>query len=132
MANQILVVDDYDAFRSLISEILSPLGLDIVEASNGKEAADLLKSGLRPTLILSDVQMPIMDGFAFLDAVSQERCNSGIPVVLASGLPELESRAIQSGAVSFINKMELDEKLLPLVESILETQVRKKAIGALN
>lgn len=119
MTAQILVIDDFEMFRSVAGDLLRPLGFEIVEASNGQEAVDLVRSGLRPVLILSDVQMPVMDGFAFLEAISEERCRSGIPIVLASGHPELEAKARAMGAASFIDKIEFDAKLVPLIQSLL-------------
>lgn len=73
----VLVVDDDDALRRAVLRGLSGLGVDLREASNGQEALDLLRGGLKPALILSDIDMPCLTGLELA-----ERCRSEFPSVV--------------------------------------------------
>lgn len=81
----ILVVDDNYDIRVALSDILEDEGYGVMQAENGIEALDKLRSGLpRPCVILLDLMMPKMDGAAFRGIQSKDPAIADIPVVLVS------------------------------------------------
>jgi CheY-like chemotaxis protein len=74
---KVLVVDDNKEGRLLLSKILSSNNYDVTEACNGIEALECLKT-LKPDLIISDILMPVMDGFTLIRELNKE--NTGCVV----------------------------------------------------
>jgi two-component system, OmpR family, KDP operon response regulator KdpE len=99
---RILVVDDDDAIRRSISAELRAQGYDTVEAMDGKDAIDVLDRS-RPDLILTDLAMPVVDGFALITAI---RRTSATPIVVLSvrGGEADRVRALDLGADDFVAK----------------------------
>jgi CheY-like chemotaxis protein len=77
----VLIVDDDDATRQVVSRTLTREGWTVLEAENGKVAFDRL-SKEEPNLILLDLAMPEMDGFEFLTKLRNDGIHTGIPVVV--------------------------------------------------
>ena len=105
----ILVIDDQQHVRSRISALLEPLKAEVTEAENGMLALELLRSGKRFDLILTDIAMPTMDGFEFCGRVKKDEFLQRIPVIIISGLDSDESveRGFDCGASAFISKASL-------------------------
>ena len=82
----VLIVDDDANARELITRQLERLNVDVVEAADGRRAIDLLADGLMPGVILLDLMMPEMDGFAVLDKIRERAEWRNIPVVILTGL----------------------------------------------
>ncbi len=80
MASKILCVDDSVTIRKLVKKALEPEGYEIVEAENGQVALDKVKQD-SISLCIVDVNMPVMDGFQFVEALKQNAAYSNIPVV---------------------------------------------------
>src|SRR5205823_2990579 len=80
-AEPALVIDDDPAARELLTRHLTAQGWEVLTASNGREGLERLKQR-RPAVILLDLLMPEMDGFAFVEALRREEPWSGIPVVV--------------------------------------------------
>ena len=81
---RIMVVEDNSLNREMLRMILAD-SYDIVEAENGQEAINILKSGsIRIDLILLDVVMPVMDGFTFLERLRNDEILKLIPVIVAT------------------------------------------------
>src|SRR5689334_9772145 len=79
---KILIVDDDEAIRETLSQVLELSGFDSITSSNGQEALALLRSSTLPCLVLLDLMMPIMNGWAFMDAVKNEDTISSVPIVV--------------------------------------------------
>ena len=79
----VLVVDDEMAITELLAEFLSDMGHTTLTAANGRDALALTRSH-HPQLIITDVMMPHMDGFALLDAVRADAAYATTPVILMS------------------------------------------------
>ena len=101
---KILVVDDERALR-LIEAMLTPKGYQIILAKDGKEAVDIVRSRL-PDLILLDIMMPGMDGYATLARIKEDKATANIPVIMVSAVGyELNKKlANQLGAAGYITK----------------------------
>jgi CheY-like chemotaxis protein len=80
----VLVVDDDAAVRRAIAKFLQYEGLAVVEAGNGQEALQKLREG-GVSVVLLDLRMPVMDGWAFRRAQRQDRTIADIPIVIMSG-----------------------------------------------
>ena len=101
----ILLADDNAPSRELMREILEACGYDVAEAANGREALDLIRKS-PPDIVLLDLQMPVMDGFAVIHAVrSDERLRLLTVIALtASAMLGDRERAIAAGFDSYIAK----------------------------
>ncbi|MBD9361682.1 sigma-54-dependent transcriptional regulator [Methylomonas fluvii] len=120
-APYILVVDDEQDIRQLVSEILEDEGYDVAMAENATEAK-ALKNQRPPNLILLDIWMPDSDGITLLrEWVSED--DALCPVVMMSGHASVESavEATRLGAYDFLEKPLSLAKLLLIVERALET-----------
>ncbi len=120
---RILLVEDDDALRQVLAEVLSDEGFRVDSAANGQDALDHLKgTGASPDLILLDLVMPVMDGWAFRDAQRTDARLAHIPtVVLSASFPPdsprmraLEAEAVLSKPVSIDRLMRAVHRVLPL------------------
>lgn len=116
MAN-ILIVDDSSTMRKIISRSLRQAGLpvdDIVEAGDGIEGLNAL-AGNKVDLILSDINMPNMDGLEFIKAVRANGNNVPIVMITTEGGEDILKEAMNNGASDSIKKPftpdQLNEKL---------------------
>ncbi len=81
MSKTILVVDDSSSFRQVVAMALKGAGYDVIEAGDGKDALTKL-DGRKINLIVSDVNMPIMDGISFVKAAKQLPAYKFTPVIM--------------------------------------------------
>jgi chemosensory pili system protein ChpA (sensor histidine kinase/response regulator) len=103
----VLIVDDSNSIRRMSSKIVENAGFRAITAINGAEALELIRERLVvPDLILSDVEMPTMDGWRFLYQVKTDAKLAGIPVVMVTSLSSEEARvkAAHLGASSYFVK----------------------------
>jgi len=80
--SEILLVDDDADIREALAILLRDADHGVREAANGREALSLLEEGFRPSLIVLDLMMPVMNGWQFLEARGQRRDLASIPVVV--------------------------------------------------
>jgi two-component system chemotaxis response regulator CheY len=127
MDPDVLVVDDSAAIRKILQRVLRQTGMvinTIHEAGNGEEALDVLK-GHQVALILSDINMPKMDGLQLLAALKSSAEWGRIPVVMITteGSEAKVSEAVRLGAAGYVRKPftadQIKEKLTGLIESAL-------------
>ena len=105
----ILVVEDNVDIRSALVEILNMEGHSTAEAINGRAALNYLHNNPRPSMVLLDMMMPVMNGREFLDALEKEPGCSGIPVIIISAIAD---RIDTTGAKECIGKpMDLNNLL---------------------
>lgn len=102
---KILVVDDTEENREMLSFILEMDGHDVIEAVNGQEAVDAVKASL-PDLILMDVLMPVMDGFEATQTIREILGDIYIPILFLTGLSDDEtlSKCLSIGGDDFLYK----------------------------
>jgi len=102
----VLVADDDPVMRMLMLEMLAQVGLDAIEAADGAQAVALAQER-RPDLILMDVEMPHMDGFAACRAIRRNEADgSQVPIVMVTGGDDIEAvtSAYEAGATDFVSK----------------------------
>ena len=136
----ILIVDDDAPARATLEALLASMDVDLITASNGREAIEKSASEL-PDLILLDVMMPEMDGFTVCRTLRGNAKTSGIPVVMVTALNDRESRlsGINAGADDFltkpIDKLELRARVrttLRLNRYRREVEQRQRALQTLE
>jgi two-component system chemotaxis response regulator CheY len=80
----VLVVEDDEAIRDSVVDILEVEGYSVASAGNGREALDVLAQSQRPCVVLLDLMMPEMDGWEFVASLRSDSCLSTIPVVVTT------------------------------------------------
>ena len=103
----ILIVDDSSVVRRQMQRLVEKAGSTVITAENGADALELLLNGVHePDLIISDIEMPQIDGWAFLEYVKTDENFGHIPVVVMTSLSgdEHRSRAFELGAADYIVK----------------------------
>jgi|SRR5208283_4809201 len=120
-----LIVDDSSVMRKIVERALRQAGLDplvVHEAGSGAEGLDLLKA--KPVdLILTDINMPTMDGLEFLRQLRAQSLAPGVPVVMITteSSEDHVRQAIQAGAQGYIRKPftadQVKERIVPLVNT---------------
>jgi CheY-like chemotaxis protein len=114
MAARILVVDDDVSLRELLRLHLSSAGYEVSTAPDAIAAGyEVLKSP--PDLIISDVNMPHMDGFEFVAALKSDKSLPYIPVIFLTSLEDGDHRGKELGAVGYLTKPVRADRLLALV-----------------
>src|ERR1022692_3624504 len=117
---RVLVVDDAAIDRFVAGTLLEEhAGWSAVFAEDGKEALALLKQQV-PDLVLTDLQMPEINGLQLVEAIRRDY--PFVPVILmtAHGSEEIAGAALQKGAASYVPKKNLARDLVSTVESVLE------------
>lgn len=117
---RILCIDDSKLNRAFIIKMLSPLNMTVDEAENGIIGLEMI-SKKSYDLILLDIVMPEMDGFGFLKEFSKDTREQFIPVILMTGLDDLNSKikGLTTGADDYLLKPLNEEELIARVFSLL-------------
>ncbi|MDX1693792.1 MAG: fused response regulator/phosphatase [Ketobacteraceae bacterium] len=114
---KILVVDDTEANRKLLSWILEDDGHQVIEAGDGKEAVDLFKKDI-PDMVLMDVMMPVMDGYEATIAIKEFLGDRHVPIIFLTALSDDASLAkcLSIGGDDFLSK--------PINEQVLQAKIK--------
>ena|SRR5438552_115967 len=121
MPKRILVVDDDENILNLERTILEQKGFEVTTAGGGAEALQIL-AGHAFDLVLLDVMMPEVDGFMVCRKIKEDPRLKDVPVIFltAKGGGEALAEGFESGAVMYINKPFTANKLLTIVNTMLE------------
>ena len=116
----VMLVDDSPTMLMSIQSVLAKAGMKVETAKDGQEALDRLKAGLKPNLIISDVNMPRLDGISFV----REARKAGlrfVPILMLTTESEQKKRdeAKQAGATGWLVKPVQPEALLGVVRQVL-------------
>ena len=122
MSKVILIVDDDPKICKLVRAILEAPGYTIIEATNGRKGVDLAKAR-KPDLILMDILMPVMDGYAACHIIKTNSLTRKIPVVMLTAVDtELSSDVTEKmGADGYVTKPFTRERLLDVISQLLPT-----------
>jgi len=119
MTVQILAIDDSRTMRNLLNATLSAAGFDVVLAVDGED-------GLRrfdqtdPDVIITDINMPKLDGFGFIEAARRRERDRAVPILVLTteSADEMKARARSAGATGWIVKPFNEDKLLWAIERV--------------
>lgn len=118
-ARRILVVDDEENARIALSMILTREGFEVASARNGYEALDYLR-GKEVELIITDINMPEMNGMAFLRELNRTHPASNVIMITAYGEVESYIEAMNLGAFEYINKPVKFDELKKVISKIFK------------
>jgi CheY-like chemotaxis protein len=115
---KVLVVDDEPALRDVLTILFEDEGYDVITARNGAEALAAVAS-MRPTIVVTDIMMPVMDGIALCHALAADPATATLPVVMFSAGrndPRLEGLPI----AAFLPKPMNFATLLQIVDALTD------------
>jgi two-component system chemotaxis response regulator CheY len=123
MAFSLMIVDDSAAMRAFIVRVIELTGLDVgvcMQASNGQEALDLLRVNWID-MVLTDINMPVMNGEEFVRRMEEDEILRTIPILVVStdGSEHRVRRMMSMGAKGYVKKPFSPEQLLESMEQLL-------------
>ena len=120
MAKTILIVDDSASFRQVVAITLKSAGYDVIEGCDGKDALEKI-ANKRVHLIISDVNMPNMDGFAFLKAVKASPVHKYTPVIMLTTESSAAKMSVgkEAGAKAWMTKPFQPAQILAAVSQLV-------------
>jgi two-component system NtrC family response regulator len=119
---RILVVDDHEDIRNILSDRLKMYGYEVLTASDGQEALEKVDEAT-PELVLLDIRLPILDGMEVLDRIKLEHPETLVIMITAFGTVQLAVEAMRKGAYDFIEKPFDPPDIIKIkVEKALERQ----------
>ncbi len=121
----VLAIDDSSTDRAIIRKCLKPLGITLLEASNGLEGLEMLKNGDKtPDAILVDIEMPKMDGYTFASEVRKYNKFKNLPLIaVTSRVTKTDRmRGVESGMTEYITKPYSGEYLITVVKRSIKLE----------
>jgi two-component system, cell cycle response regulator len=122
----ILVVDDNQINRVILTRALQAHAYDVTTATNGREALEMLRSPSGPSydVVLLDIVMPEMDGYATLATIKEDAALRHIPVIMITAIDEMDSviRCIEMGATDYLPKPFNDALLQARISASLSSK----------
>ena len=128
-ARSVLVVDDSEVTRAILSRTLRAAGFEVMEARDGLEGA-VLALRERPSVVVTDLEMPTMDGFPFLRLLKAEPTSAHIPVLILTSHGEAASRfwSLRTGADAYLTKDHHSHELVATIERLMRDAAPAPAI----
>ncbi len=116
---RVLAVDDTITFRIMLASCLRKAGHEVIEAENGKQALEKLLSE-SPDMVITDLNMPVMNGLEFIEEARKEQAGRAVPMVLLTTevADHLKRRAREVGATGWITKPFDPDQILRLVDQL--------------
>lgn len=120
MGKKILIVDDSKTIRQQVSFTLSKGGFEVVEAEDGALGLSALRANLDVALVISDVNMPNMNGIEMVQEIAKDQSVNKIPVIMLTteGSTELIQKAKEAGAKGWLVKPFKPDQLLAAVSKL--------------
>ncbi len=131
MKETILIIDDEDELRKLLSRILKLEGFNLLEAENGTKAKEIFKRE-EISLVITDVRLPDVNGIELISEIKKANPLTEILVITAYGTIEDGVRAIKEGAFDYITKGDDDNKIVSLVQKAIDKLHLKRRIQQLE
>lgn len=119
MSKTILTIDDSASIRQMVSMTLISAGLDVIEAANGAEGYDKATTNTVHA-ILTDLNMPVLNGIEFIRKYRQHPSSKGVPIILLTteSDEELKRQAKEAGATGWIVKPFKQDQLLAIIKKV--------------
>ncbi|HVR21674.1 MAG TPA: response regulator, partial [Polyangiaceae bacterium] len=127
--SRILIVDDDDDGRSFVKELLESDGYVVSEARDGRAALELLTSAPEPSLVILDLEMPVMSGAELLVAMKERERLARLPVLVVSGSGKMVI-PLEEPVVGFLPKPVEGDELVGKVKACIASRTRGHSHGA--
>ena len=116
----ILTVDDSPSIRQMIKVVLGPAGHTVIEAGDGAQGLEQAKAN-RPALVITDLNMPVMNGLEMIRALRKQPSLTGLPIVFLTteSSDATKQEAKSAGATAWITKPFKPEQLLTVVGKLV-------------
>ena len=120
MGKTILTVDDSKTMRDMLRHALVGAGYTVIQADDGVNGVEALQNAGTVDVIITDINMPRMDGYGFMDQVRRDPRNRAIPILVLTteSSPEKKQRARDAGATGWIVKPFDPAKLIAAVRRV--------------
>ena len=130
MKRKVLIVDDSRPMLALLSGMLK-MNYDITSKQSAVAALETLKEGYLPDLIITDINMPVMDGFDFITGLKANSALAGIPIMVLSGLQTSADRLklYKLGIDDYISKPFNPEEMSIRVEKLMLNVMVKVSVN---
>jgi two-component system chemotaxis response regulator CheY len=121
---KILIIDDSSTIRRQVASVLIGAGFDVMEAADGVDGAERIRTTLDLALVLCDVNMPRLNGLEMLESLSADVQARSLPIVMLTteGEPQAILRAKQAGARAWIVKPFKEHLLVGAVKKLTEAR----------
>ncbi len=121
MERTLLIVDDSSSMRQMVSFTLKDAGFNVIAASDGRDALDKL-NGTRVSMVITDLNMPVMDGLSFIKAIRKDGPHKFTPVVMLTTESQetKKQEGRQAGASAWIVKPFTPEGLVGIVRKFVK------------
>jgi two-component system, chemotaxis family, sensor kinase CheA len=122
LTRALLLVDDSAFFRNMLSPVLKAAGYDVTSVGGAEDALALVKKGQRFDLVVSDIEMPGMNGFDFAEALRADPRGAHVPIIALSSIasPAAIERGRQAGFHDFVAKFDRQGLIAALKEAAVE------------
>lgn len=123
MGLRVLAIDDSRTMRNLLGATLSEAGFEVDLAEDGEDGLRHLAS-FDPDVVITDINMPRLDGFGFIEAARRRESERMVPILVLTteSAPELKARARAAGATGWITKPFDEEKLVWAIQRVAATE----------
>jgi two-component system chemotaxis response regulator CheY len=120
MSKVVLTIDDSKSVRDMVAFALEPQGYRVVGAADGSEGLARLRSDA-PALVITDLNMPVMNGVEFIEAARREPGGAGVPIIMLTTetAAEMKARGKAAGATGWIEKPFDPAKLVAVAKKLL-------------
>ena len=120
MSKRVLVVEDTEDNRQIIRDLLTSVGYELIEATNGEEGVAMAKAH-RPDLILMDIQLPVLDGYEATRRIKANPQLRHIPIIVVTSyaLSGDDVKAFEAGCDAYVTKPFVPRELLAKVREYL-------------
>ena len=120
MLKKILTVDDSRTMREMLRHTLSGAGFEVVTAEDGADGIEKLRES-QPDVVITDINMPVMDGFEFIENVRRSEEYNRVPILVLTteSAPEKKQRAQSAGATGWIVKPFNPDQLVATIQKVL-------------
>jgi two-component system chemotaxis response regulator CheY len=121
MAKTILIIDDSTTLRQVVQIALKGAGYTVEQAENGRDALDKLAAGVKPHLIICDVNMPVMDGITFVKELKSLPDYKFTPIIMLTteAAEEKKLQGQMAGAKAWMVKPFRPEVMLKAVQKLI-------------
>jgi len=121
MSKTILVVDDSVSMRQMVTFTLKGAGFEVVEAGDGKEAVSKLNGGAKPNLVITDLNMPNMDGISLIKEIRGMAAHKFTPVLMLTteSADDKKKEGQSAGATGWIVKPFNPDQMLATIKKVM-------------